>query len=110
MDPQERRMAQLEDENGKLRAELAKVSAGTKEFEILSGVNKDFVGYVKVQWGTEIGQLTPKEARGKALYLLEAAEEAESDARVLRTLKEVGLEIPVVFSIAGLIRADRDKS
>ena len=104
MSASERKMAQLEDENAKLREQLRRVVGGAESLEMESGVNKKLEGFVTVRWGAEVGQLSPAEARQHGLAMLECAEAAESDAAVLRALKAGGFEDEAGFGLLRLIR------
>lgn len=103
----ERRIAALEDENAKLRDRLAKVAGGSDTLQMESGVNKSLDGFVTVSWGAEVGQLSPDEARKHGLTMLECAEAAESDAALLRALREGGFDDEVGFGMLRLIREKR---
>lgn len=46
--------------------------------------------YVQLKWGDQVGQLTPDEARQHALALLDAANAAETDAGLLRFIRQQG--------------------
>jgi len=102
----ERYIRQLEDENAKLRDEIAHVgSAG--ELEIKSVLNAQLKGSVTLRLGSEFGTCSPNEARNYAFELLQAAEEIESDMRILKILRESGIEIEVALNIVYLTREDR---
>lgn len=45
---------------------------------------------VQVRWGEQVGQFSPDEAREYALILLAAANAAETDAALLRFVREAG--------------------
>lgn len=107
MSASERRIIALEDENAKLREQLAKVSGGAESLEMESGVNKRLEGFVTVRWGAEVGQLSPVEARQHGLAMVECAEAAESDAAILRALRDGGFEDEVGFGLLRLIREHR---
>jgi hypothetical protein len=107
MSASERRIVQLEDENAKLREQLARVAGGAESLEMESGVNKRLEGFVTVRWGAEVGQLSPAEAREHGLAMLECAEAAESDAAVVRGLRAGGFEDEVGFGLLRLIRDHR---
>jgi hypothetical protein len=108
MSASERRIAQLEDENVKLREQLARVAGGAESLEMESGVNKRLEPFVHVRWGAEIGQLSPAEARQHGLAMLEAAEAAEADAALLRGLRELDVDEQTGFALLRLIRENRD--
>jgi hypothetical protein len=108
MSASERRIAQLEDENHKLREQLARVAGGADSLEMESGVNKELRGFVTVRWGAEVGQLSPAEAREHGLAMLEAAEAAEADAAILRGMRELDADEQMGFALLRLIREHRD--
>ncbi len=110
MSASERRLAQLEDENAKLREQLARVAGGAESLEMESGVNKRLEGFVTVRWGAEVGQLSPVEARQYGLSMLECAEAAESDAAVLRGMQAGGFEAEAGFGLLRLIREHRSRA
>ena len=103
----ERRIRELEDENTKLREQLARVSGGAESLEMESGVNRQLKGFVTIRWGAEVGQLSPDIARRHALSMLETAEAAESDAAVLRALKAEGFDEDTGFGLLRMIREHR---
>lgn len=107
MSASERRIAQLEDENLKLREALIKVAGGAESLTIESGVNKDLTGFVTVRWGAELGQLAPGEARVHGLRMLEAAEAAEADAALLVGMRKLEFDEQTGFALLRLIRENR---
>ena len=107
MSASERRIAQLEDENYKLREQLARVAGGAGMLEMESGVNKELKPFVRVSWGAEVGQLTPAEARQHGLAMLECAEAGEADAALLRGLRELDVDDEMGFALLRLIRENR---
>jgi hypothetical protein len=104
----ERRIAQLEDENAKLREALAKIAGGADSLEMESGVNKQLKGFITMRWGAEVGQLSPAEARQHGLRMLECAEAAEADAALLRGFKELDADEDMAFALLRMIREHRD--
>jgi hypothetical protein len=107
MSASERRIAQLEDENAKLREQLGKVAGGAESLEMESGVNKRLEGFITVRWGAEVGQLSPAQARQHGLAMLECAEAAEADAALLRGMRELDADEQMSFALLRLIRDNR---
>jgi hypothetical protein len=105
----ERRITQLEDENHKLREQLARVAGGAASLEMESGVNRQLNGFVTVRWGAEVGQLSPDEARQHGLAMLQVAEAAEADAALLRSLREIDADEEMGFALLRLIRDGRTR-
>lgn len=60
------------------------------------------LGYVRLAWGSNAGQLTTREARTHALSIIDAAAAADHDAAVLRWLMDK-LEMPVETAAAALM-------
>lgn len=102
----ERYIHQLEEENAKLRDEIAHVGKAGK-LEVGSVLNAKLGGSVTLRMGDEFGTCTATEARDYAFELLEVAEGVESDARVLKILRSAGIEIEVALNIVYMIREDR---
>jgi hypothetical protein len=78
--------------------------------EMTSGVSA-FTGnpFVVVQWGAKTGQLTPAETREMALHFLSCADAAESDAAVMKQLRDADLsEAAAALFVLG-IRERREK-
>jgi hypothetical protein len=66
------------------------------DIDIEAGVgHSSRLGYVKLRWGSQSGQLTTREARAHALAILDAAAAADHDASVLRWLMRPPLNMPV---------------
>jgi hypothetical protein len=104
----ERRIAELEDENHKLREQLARVAGGAEHLEMESGVNKRLEPFVTVRWGAEVGQLSPTEARTHGLAMLEAAEAAETDAAIMRGMRKLNDgDDQMGFALVTMIRENR---
>ena len=75
-----------------------------RSIDLTSGVNESGEGFITVAASSPdgtilIGQLPPTEVRQMALAWLEAAEAAEQDAAVLRTMRK--LELP--DHLAGMV-------
>jgi hypothetical protein len=110
MSASERRIAQLEDENHKLREQLARVAGGAETLEMESGVNKQLQGFITIRWGAEVGQISPQEGRQHGLRMLECAEAADADAALLRGLQEIDADEQMGFALLRLIRKNRNAS
>jgi hypothetical protein len=68
------------------------------------------LGFVTLSWNKERAQMTPEETRTHALWLLETAEAAESDAAVFRALRQdLDLDPPTAMSFIASLRQHRGK-
>ncbi len=67
--------------------------------------------YVTLEWGTQSGQLTPNEARMHAMSLMEATDAAESDALIVKFLREkVGASDSAVVGVLSEFREYRTQN
>ena len=107
MSASERKIAQLEDENFKLREQLTKIAGGSDTLEMESGVNKDLDAFITVRWGAEVAQMSPHDARQHGLRMLEVAEAAEADAALITGMRKLDFEEQVSFALLRLIRENR---
>ena len=106
MSASERRIAELEDENFKLK-ELLKRQMRAEDLEMESGVNKELDGFVTLRWGDMGAQLSPDDARQHGLRMLECAEACEADAALLRGMREAEFGDDMAFGLLRLIREHR---
>ena len=61
------------------------------DIEINSGVNERAKGFVTLRCGSEAGQMDPDEARRIGLWLIEAAQAAETDALFVHWTRMMGM-------------------
>ena len=82
---------------------------GGPELEMVSGARSDGKPFITMTWGTELGQLSPAEARMHALRMLEVAEGAESDGVTVTFLADQGFDEETVASWLLMQRDYREK-
>ncbi len=83
-------------------------SVDARVIDTESGVGRGSrLGYVRLRWGEQSGQLTTREARVHALKILDAAAAADHDAAVFRWLiDELALtELAAAQALGGLREA-----
>jgi len=84
-----------------------------ESIDMVSGVNEQGEGFVHVFARADgdvvaMGQLTPKQMRDHGMDAIQAAEAAEQDAAVLRTLRRLELPDDLAAHVVAELRATRE--